>query len=135
MSDIFSKSKRSDVMRKIRSKGSNLDKTMGKILRQNKIHYRSYPKIFGNPDFLIEKNIVLFCDGSFWHGKNWNHLKIKLAKGNNPEYWLNHIKNNRKRDRIVSKMLKSTGFTVIRFWDVDIYKRPEWCVLKIREQM
>ena len=133
MADIFSKIKRSEVMSGIKSKGTKLEITMKKILQRYKITYRSHPKIFGNPDFLIEKNVVLFCDSSFWHGKNWSELKKKLESGNNPQYWVHHIQKNRKRDRLVTRCLSQKGYQVIRFWDKDIFKRPEWCIKQIKK--
>lgn len=133
MADVFSKSKRSEVMSKIRSKNTKLDVAMKATLQRARIPHRSYPKIYGNPDFLIKKNVVLFCDSSFWHGKNWNKLKKKLENGNNPQYWVIHIQKNRKRDRFVTSYLSQKGYRVIRFWDKDIFKRPEWCVEQIKK--
>lgn len=132
---MFSKSKRSEVMSKIRSKNTCLEKRTKNLLRRSKIKYKSQPKIFGHPDFLIKKKIVLFCDSSFWHGRNWKNLKSRLENGNNPDYWVNHVSKNRKRDRIVTKWLEKDGYKVIRFWDKDIYKRPDWCVTQIRKRL
>ena len=132
MADVFSKEKRSYMMDRIRGKGNSLDRKMAKLLRRSKIKYRSYPKLFGRPDFLVGENVVLFCDGSFWHGRNWKELKARLLSGNNPEYWVSHISKNRERDRKVNRILKSQYYDVIRFWDTDINSRPDWCVGKIR---
>jgi len=135
MPDMFSKSKRSEIMSKIRSKNTSLEKHTKTLLRSSKIKYKSHPKIYGNPDFLLRKNTVLFCDSSFWHGRNWNKLKTQLKKGNDPQYWVNHIAKNRKRDKVVTHKLKNDGFIVIRFWDDDVYKRPAWCVSEIKKYL
>lgn len=135
MPDIFSKSKRSEVMSKIKSKGTKLDGTMQKILQKSKIKHEPYPKIYGNPDFLIGNRIALFCDSSFWHGRHWKKLKTKLVNGNNPNYWVNHIQKNRNRDKLVTKILQKEGYKVIRFWDDDVYKRPAWCVSEIKKYL
>jgi len=135
MTDIFSKSKRSEVMSKIRSKNTSLEKRTKTLLRRSKIKYKSQPKIFGHPDFLIKKKIVLFCDSSFWHGRNWKNLKSRLENGNNATYWTSHIAGNRKRDRIVNRKLRKDGYLVIRLWDEDIYKRSEWCGEKIKKSI
>ena|SRR2546428_6667359 len=135
MTDIFSKSKRSRIMSRIRSKNTKLDLTMRGILKQSRLSLKTYPKIFGNPDFLVKNKIVVFCDSSFWHGRNWRKLKVKLSNGNNSAYWVSHIKKNRKRDRIVDRKLKNDGYSVVRFWDTDIYKRPDWCINEIRKLM
>lgn len=135
MPDIFSKSKRSEVMSKIKSKGTKLEIHMSKLLRRNKIKYGSHPLIFGNPDFIIEGKIALFCDGSFWHGRNWKKLKKKLENGNNPKYWVNHIQKNRIRDKKVTKELIQLGYIVLRFWEEDVFKKSEWCIEEIRKKL
>ena len=133
MTDVFTKEKRSEVMRSIKSKGTRLEKNTAKMLRHAKIKYRSHPKMYGSPDFLVEGRLALFCDGSFWHGRNWPELKERLSMGDNPEYWVKHIGNNRKRDRKVNRALRGQGWLVLRLWDNDIEKRSGWCVKKIKD--
>ena len=133
MADVFSKEKRSEVMRSIKNKGTKLETDTAKMLRRAKIRYRSHPKMYGSPDFIVEGRLLLFCDGSFWHGKDWKNLKERLLAGNNPGYWVKHIESNRKRDRKVNRTLKGRGHLVFRLWDTDVKKRPEWCAAKIRE--
>ena len=135
MADVFTKEKRSEVMRRIRSKNTGLEVEARGMLRKHGIRYRSHPKLYGSPDFVLEGRLLLFCDGSFWHGRDWKKLKERLALGNNPDYWVNHIESNRKRDREVNRVFKERGYTALRLWDTDIRKRPEWCVGKIREAL
>ena len=132
MADVFTKEKRSEVMRAIRGKGTRLELETAKMLRRAKIKYRSHPKMYGSPDFIVEGRLLLFCDGSFWHGRDWKALKARLETGNDPGYWVRHIENNRKRDRKVNRALRGQGRLVLRLWDTDVKKRPEWCVGKIR---
>ena len=84
---------------------------------------------------MVEGRLALFCDGSFWHGRYWKNLKEKLAAGSNPDYWVSHIESNRKRDRKVNRVLRGRGYVVLRLWDTDIQKRPEWCVGRIRKAL
>ena len=135
MTDVFSKEKRSEVMRNIKSKGTGLEKDAARMLRRAKIRYRSHPKAYGSPDFFVEGRLMLFCDGSFWHGRDWKKLKARLEAGNNPGYWVKHIESNRKRDRKVNRTLRAQGIPVVRLWDTDVRKRPEWCVVKIRKNL
>ena len=135
MADVFTKEKRSEVMRRIRSKNTGIEVEAKKMLRKHGIRYRSHPKLYGSPDFALEGRLLLFCDGSFWHGRDWKKLKERLSSGNNPDYWVNHIGSNRKRDRKVNRMLRERGYAVLRLWDTDISKRPEWCAARIREAL
>jgi DNA mismatch endonuclease, patch repair protein len=128
MPDVFTKEKRSQVMAKIRSKGSKIEMEMKDALEKNKIDFVYQPKLFGKPDFLILPNIAIFCDSSFWHGRNWKKLKPKLSE----QYWQGHIQNNKARDIRVNKTLRKNGYVVIRFWDNEIMDDSECCVKKIQ---
>jgi len=129
--DKFSIRKRSEIMSRIRSKNTRLDIAMKKILRGAGVSFRAYPRMFGNPDFLIDNRIVVFCDSSFWHGRNWKKLKAQLQKGSNASYWVRHIERNIKRDRVVTRTLRASGYKVVRIWDNDILRRPTTCLRKL----
>ena len=120
-------------MSRIRSKNTSLDRAMRSLLRKSGIHYQSYPKLTGHPDFLVGNNVVVFCDSSFWHGKNWLKLRKQLSHGKNAGYWIKHIATNRSRDRAIGRELSRQGYWVLRFWDIDLNKRPGVCLEKIRQ--
>ena len=79
MADIFTPEKRSWVMSRIRSKNTGIERMMCSLFRKKSLHYRRYPKVFGNPDFIVEKSVLVFCDGDFWHGYKYDSNK-KMAK-------------------------------------------------------
>lgn len=133
--DVFTREKRSEVMSRIRSRGTGPEREMARILRRGGLRYRSQPRLPGSPDFIVEGRLLLFCDGSFWHGRDWVALRKKLAAGSNPEYWLRHIGDNRRRDRRVSRSLREDGYAVLRLWDEDIKKRPERCARLVRSAL
>jgi DNA mismatch endonuclease (patch repair protein) len=116
------------VMSRIRSKNTKLDLAMKGALDDAGIGYVMYPDVLGKPDFLAGDRIALFCDSAFWHGRNWVSLKRRLEAGSNANYWVKHISNNRRRDRNINLRLSSLGYRVLRFWDEDVFKRPEACV-------
>ena len=109
MTDVFTKEKRSEIMRSIKGKNTKLEMGTAKMMRRAKIKYRSHPKMYGSPDFIVEGRLLLFCDGSFWHGRDWKDLKERLQVGNNPSYWVKHIESNRKRDKKVNRVLRGQG--------------------------
>jgi DNA mismatch endonuclease (patch repair protein) len=129
MPDIFTKEKRSKIMSGIRSKGSKIEVKMMKALEESGLKFEYQPKILGKPDFLIYPNTVVFCDSSFWHGRNWKKLKPQLKEG----YWQEHIEKNRERDKIVNTRLKKAGCVVLRFWDTQIEKDIDSCIERIKE--
>ena len=130
MTDKFSKEKRSQIMSKIRSKNTDIEITLRNGLEKNCIKFEYQPKLFGKPDFLIPPKIIVFCDSSFWHGRNWQELR-KLPKG----YWHEHIKRNKERDVLVNKQLTDQNFVVLRFWDFQIKKETASCINKIKDTL
>lgn len=127
MADIFSPEQRSWIMSQIRGRDTKIEKKMRKILSDNRIKFVQHPKMFGNPDFVVGKHIVLFCDGDFWHGYRYEGRK-KPAK----KFWKDKIEGNMRRDRKITRKLRRDGYSVLRFWEHDIEKRPETCVRKIK---
>jgi DNA mismatch endonuclease (patch repair protein) len=112
MTDKFSREKRSQIMSKIRSKNTDIEILLMKALEKNCITFEYQPRLFGKPDFLIPPKIIIFCDSSFWHGRNWVELEKTLSKG----YWHEHIKRNRERDLQVNQQLAKENYFVLRFW-------------------
>ena len=127
MTDIFSREKRSWVMSRIRGKNTGIDLRMREILEWAGHGFEMYPKMYGNPDFVIpDKRIAIFCDGDFWHGyKYWE--KRKPAG----RYWQDKIEGNMRRDARVSRKLRRMGWSVLRFWEHDILRNGEACATKI----
>lgn len=127
MADRFSKEKRSWVMSRIRSKNTSIDLKMKDLLSAMKCNFIMYPKMYGNPDFILEdKKIAIFCDGDFWHGYKYSEKK----KPTNI-YWKNKIETNMKRDKKISRTLRNQGWSVLRFWEHDLNKRNDVCINKI----
>jgi len=131
MPDIFTKEKRSQIMSRIRSTGTKIELKMKNALEESGMQFRYQPKMFGKPDFFIPPNIVIFCDSSFWHGRNWKRLSKQLKT----KYWYDHIKRNKERDTRVTATLRNRGYVVLRFWDFEIEKHIERCIYRITEKV
>lgn len=69
--------------------------------------------------------MVVFCDGDFWHGRNWDRLSNSLKAGSNSGYWLKKIEGNIERDQRVRSELEALGWLVYRVWETDIHKDVE----------
>jgi DNA mismatch endonuclease (patch repair protein) len=68
--------------------------------------------------------VLVFCDGDFWHGRNWPDRKRKLLAGNNSTYWVAKIEANIARDVRVTSELIAEGWQVIRLWETDVLRDP-----------
>lgn len=115
-------------MSRIRSTNTKIDLKMKSLLKENKIRFEMYPKMFGNPDFVIrKKKIVIYCDGDFWHGYKYDEKKKPSKK-----FWRDKIETNMRRDLRITRKLRRDGWAVLRFWEHDIEKRPNKCISRIK---
>ncbi|MCI7806143.1 MAG: very short patch repair endonuclease [Spirochaetales bacterium] len=124
-------------MSRIRAKDTSIEVLLRHALWARGIRYRKNKKdLPGKPDITLTKyRIAVFCDGEFFHGKDWDSLKETLAKGNNPDFWIAKIARNMERDRKNDTDLAALGWTVIRFWGKSIKKDTEECIARIEEEI
>jgi DNA mismatch endonuclease (patch repair protein) len=122
-------------MSRVKNSGSEIEQTLGKVLWAAGIRYRKqYKKLPGKPDYVIVRSrIAIFCDSSFWHGRNWKTAKTAIKT--NRVFWISKIERNIDRDREVNKMLRRLGWKVLRFWDFTIELHPEKCVQAVLSEI
>lgn len=88
----------------------------------------------GKPDVVFPREkVVVFCDGDFWHGRNWPSLEAKLKCGANATYWPAKIRRNMERDRQNTQVLEQQGWVVIRLWETDIKRDPYAAALYVKD--
>lgn len=131
MPDKFDKKTRSAIMSHIRHKNTSLEVNFRKLLWEKGLRgYRIHYNLPGKPDIVyVSKKIVIFLDGDFWHGYNWK----KLGKVPPKKYWQEKIQKNIDRAKKYNKQLKKDGWTVLRFWEHDVKKKPDKCIKKVKE--
>ncbi|MDR2939928.1 MAG: very short patch repair endonuclease [Clostridiales bacterium] len=127
--------KRRRTMSHIKNKDTSIELILRKALwRQGTRYRKNYNALPGVPDIVITKyKIAIFCDGEFWHGKNWADKKTRIK--NNREYWVSKIERNIMRDREAEKQLRFMGWSVIRFWGSDIRNNLKNCLESINEMI
>ncbi len=135
MPDILTPAQRKKNMQHIRAKDTQIELLLRKALWKKGYRYRkNYDKIPGHPDIALTKyKIAIFCDGEFFHGKEWEVLKPRLEKSDNSEFWISKISRNRERDDEINKRLLFEGWTVVRFWGSDIKKHTDECLRVIED--
>lgn len=122
MSDIFSKSTRSRIMKAVRSTGNvSTELALLNILRKCKFTgWRRGYRLYGKPDFVFpKKRLAIFADGCFWHGHNCRNTIPKYNKA----FWNKKITRNKERDKEVARFLRNRGWKVFRVWECQIKKR------------
>ena len=133
--DDLTPEQRKKNMRHIRSKNTEIECILRKALWKKGYRYRKhYTKIPGKPDIVLTKyKIAIFCDGEFFHGKDWEVQRKRIEKSNNSDYWIMKIKRNINRDEDVNRKLKAMGWVVLRFWGKDIKNNTDSCIKAIEE--
>jgi DNA mismatch endonuclease (patch repair protein) len=146
MTDVFSKSKRSEVMARIRSRGNKATElAFAKLLRAQGITgWRRHLaiKLQGDrgakrksgqvkPDFVFkDRRVAVFIDGCFWHGCPLHCT----SPTSNRDFWGKKLKVNRTRDRLVTRLLRKQRWTVLRLWEHQL-TRHRWVSAKVREYL
>ena len=155
MADVFSKSKRSFVMSRIRSRGYRATElALAKLLRAHRItgwrrHVqivvrgrpkrgaarttpRAVPAFRVRPDFVFLKSrTAVFVDGCFWHGCPRHGTQPK----GNAAFWKRKFARNIARDRRVNRALRPAGWRVIRIWECALKKHPSTCLRRIHRAL
>lgn len=135
--DRLTKEQRHRNMSNIKNKDTSIELKLRKALWKKGYRYRkNHNKLPGKPDIVLTKyRIVIFCDSEFFHGKDWEKLKLQLEKGKNSEFWINKISKNIERDEKIEKELNFMGWTVLRFWGKDINKNVDECIKVVEEKI
>lgn len=130
-SGFYTTPERSKIMSKIRGKNTKPELVFRKALWKAGYRYRiDYKKLIGKPDIALKKyKTVVFIDGEYWHGHNWEVRKLKIKT--NRAFWIAKIERNMQRDREVNAELKRLGYTVFRFWETEIKKELESCLKRV----
>lgn len=129
--DTVSKDRRSENMRKIRSKDTKPEVYLRHLLFAKGFRYRLYnKKIPGTPDLFLRKyNTAIFVNGCFWH----RHKGCKYATipKSNTEFWDEKFSRNVKRDKRQLEELREKGIRVIVVWECTIKKMRKNISLQI----
>jgi len=130
-SGFYTTPERSKIMGKIKGKNTKPEMAFRKALWATGYRYRvDYKKLIGKPDIVLKKyKTVIFIDGEFWHGHNWEVRRHKIKT--NREFWIPKIERNIQRDKEVNTELNRLGYTVFRFWETEIKKDLERCLKEV----
>ncbi len=150
MPDVFTPTKRSEVMTRIRSRGNrDTELALMRLLRRHGITgWRRHREIRCpqssprplqvRPDFVfLRQRLAVFVDGCFWHGCPIHSPPARwLQKSAMPDtaapargrgtartgkrFWEAKLAANRARDRRVNRLLREAGWRVLRLWEHEL---------------
>ena len=81
--DKLTPEQRRKNMQSIKGKNTSIERILRKALWNKGYHYRKNYKVLpGKPDIALTKyKIAIFCDGEFFHGKDWEEALLWLPGG------------------------------------------------------
>ena len=122
---------RSKTMARIRGKDTKPEMKFRKVLWHSGVRFRvNKIGLPGKPDIANKRlKFVVFIDGEFWHGKDWESKKMSIKS--NRKFWIPKIERNIQRDQEINFQLSKLGFRVFRFWQGDIEKNCGGCLMKV----
>ena len=125
----------SSVKKANKSIGTSPELKLWRELRKLHLQFKNNVDCLpGRPDIVFSRNkLAVFCDGDFWHGRDWRRLRRKLLNAHNGKYWAAKIERNIVRDKDVEIALNGDGWRVIRFWETDINRKSARIAEEISE--
>ncbi len=147
MTDIFSQQKRSQVMQAVRSRGNrSTEGAFVDALREAGVtgwrRHRSIRLVAEktsasgvrrhircSPDFVFPRaQVAVFLDGCFWHRCPW-HGSIPVRRAS---FWTKKLGRNAERDKQINRLLRASGWHVIRIWEHRLKASPSECVNRLK---
>ena len=120
MTDVFSKEKRSSVMRQVKGRDTLPELKVRRALTKLGARFRLNRKdLPGAPDIVMPgRKLAIFVHGCFWHGHD-------CARGarepkTNADYWRNKIGRIRERDGETRANLSALGWRTEVIWECDL---------------
>jgi DNA mismatch endonuclease, patch repair protein len=118
--DTFNRKKRSEIMRQVRSTGTQPELIVRGIVRRLGLRYRSCVRnLPGKPDLLtVGQRKAILVHGCFWHGHDCDAGKLPES---NRSYWKKKQARNGLRDLESVRALRSIGWKPIVVWECETH--------------
>ncbi len=120
MADTLTAERRSENMRRIRSKGTKPELLVRRFVHAQGFRYRLHvANLPGKPDLVFPKlNKVIFVHGCFWHlHKGCREGRIPESRR---EYWKPKLLKNVERDCSHVAALRTLGWKILVIWECEL---------------
>jgi DNA mismatch endonuclease (patch repair protein) len=136
--DVLTPEQRHKCMSHVHSSDTKPEIFFRKALWRWGVRYRKNVRsLFGTPDIAIKKyKIVIFIDGDFWHGNDWEKRHYSSQEellAAYSDFWQKKIRRNIERDKKVKEYYENKGWTILRFWTSETDKNLNECIIKTIE--
>ena len=123
MTDLFTPSQRSAVMRRVKARDTGPERVVRRLIWSLGGRYRLHRKdLPGKPDIVMAgRRLAVFVHGCFWHGHDCAR-GARIPKANR-DYWVAKVARNRTRDAAALAALAAAGWRVEVVWECEIRDR------------
>lgn len=123
--DVFTKEKRSEVMRAVKGADTKPEILLRKALFRLGLRYRLHDaRLPGRPDIALPRHrVAIFVNGCFWHGHGCSRGRRRPKT--NARYWREKIARNQARDLRSAAALRRLGWRVITVWECRLKDPPK----------
>lgn len=121
MTDRLTPERRSENMRRIKSKGMKPERMVRSLVHKMGFRYSlSRRDLPGKPDLVFApRKKIIFVHGCFWHGHRKRGCSDGRLPKSNLEYWIPKITGNRQRDSRNRRALKKAGWKLLEIWECE----------------
>lgn len=132
MSDVFSQSKRSAIMRNVRSRDSSAELQVRRALHAAGFRYGLHRgDLPGRPDLVLRRyRLVVQVQGCFWHGHSCKR-GARIPRSNR-EYWVAKISRNVARDARSQRDLEAQGWRCRIIWECELSPALDQLLAELR---
>lgn len=122
--DHLSAQERSDVMRKVRSKGTRPEAIVAAVLRSLRYRFTEHDaSLPGTPDVVLTRHkLAIFVHGCFWHAHSCRRGQSMPATRR--AFWRQKKDTNVARDRRATTALRRLGYRVLVVWECKLTNPP-----------
>jgi DNA mismatch endonuclease, patch repair protein len=116
---MFSKERRSEIMRCITGKNTQPELRVRRVLHRMGYRFRlNHSDMPGRPDIVLRRwKTVIFVHGCFWHGHGCKRGSKSRRPKSNVRYWNAKIEGNVARDKRNRRLLARLGWRCFVIWD------------------
>ena len=132
--DIYSKSKRSAIMSRIRAKDTKPELVVRKLLTKLALRYRLHSReLPGKPDVVMSgRKVAIFVHGCFWHRHQCERGRSRASS--NKSFWEKKILRNVERDTENVDSLHNLGWKIITVWECET-RTPDALLRRLEEEI
>ncbi len=117
---------KSEQMALVRSKDTQPELLVRKLLSAQKVRYRLHRKdLPGRPDIYLPRlRVAVFINGCFWHGHDCARAALPKT---NAAFWSEKITRNVERDQHNAERLNGVGIEPLYLWTCQSRDFPRIC--------